>query len=363
MQSPDDWRFPTNPQSRHPAAEITRLSVREERVAQDIEDWRRASHGRRVRRDRGTRWRSAMRAVLLALAFLGVVVAASAWLLGEVYSDRIYPSVVAGDVPVGSLTVDEATEKLEERVESYLEAPTVLKLEDRTWEPSAEDLGLSMDVDETVRRAFEARRNVPAVIDVAGALLGRARPTTVPFVASVDTRRLNRYLSDIARQVNREPVPPTLRTVGSAVTLVGGGPGYTVLQQETEARLLRSLASFSKAPVNLQVYTARGSVSAQAVAGAQAVAQKIVSGPILLEAEGRRWELPRARLVEWVRSESRRNAEGQESVDVFLDPIQLETYVRESPRRSTAPLGTRGSSGWADSSRWSARARAAGRWT
>ncbi len=338
MRNPDDWRFPTSPHSRHPASEQTRRSAREHVVAKDIDSWRTATRYRRGQAPkRSGAGGKLLRAATLLLGLLAVAFIGSGWLLNNAYEGRILPQVVAGNVPVGSLTPVQASQKIEQQLEPYLEAPVTLRLGEKSWQPSAEEIGLTVDVEETVERALKAGRDRGTVPVLIGMLLGRERPVTVPYVASLDNDQLDLYLSDIGGQVNQDPAGPQVRVTGNDVSVEGGGSGYTFLKPETQTRVVRTLSAFSRAPVEVQILSSAGPVSSEEVARSEETARRILSGPLALESRGQRWELSRKQLGDWLRSEVRKDREGTNWVEVFLDPVALQTYLERLASQINQP--------------------------
>lgn len=337
MRDPDDWKFPTNPQSKHPAAEVTRLREREERVSRDIDRWRSQAQTRRPAQAAASRAAGLMRSLALLVGLLGLLAAAGVWLVTNAYRDRISPTVVAGDVPLGSLTRDQATDKLQERLRGYLDAPVTLKLGETTWQPSAADLGIDVNIPATVDKAARAGRNRNAAISMLDTSLGRERPTTVPVVLTLDRERMNQYLTDIGTSIDRDKVSPTLKVTGAGVRIEGGGPAFRFLQEETEADLLRSLASLSRRPVDVRVYSDKGPLSPQEIAQAEQTAKQIVSASITLAAGERRWQITQQQLRDWVRSDSGQASGSGGKIEVLIDPVQLRTLLAGVAREVDHP--------------------------
>lgn len=328
MQDPKDWKFPTDVRSRHPAAERTRQAVREEQVLSDLDEWRNTTRGRSRRPERQNR-RHGLLSSLLALLLLFVVSgAALTWLANRAYQNRIHPAVVLGDIPVGSLTAQQAADKVEARLAPFLDEPVTLSLGQRMWQPSTEELGLSVDVGSSVQRAMSAAPDSSPLLAAARALLGRQPPATVPLIVSLDQQQLDIYLSDVAQQVNHDPVNPRVLVSGEDVSVEAGGQGFTFLREETVAELRRAVTALDNRSVPVQVFASEGRVSDESIRRAEEQARQVLSGPILLEAEGRRWEVPARQLGEWLRSQVRDGENGQTELSVALDRMEVETYLQ-----------------------------------
>lgn len=336
MRSSRDWKFPTNPHSRHPAAEATRRSQREEIVLNDLEQWRTARGPARPVRRPG-RMAAVLRGLVLLLGVLAVAVVAAAWLVGNAYADRIHPAVVAGDVAVGSLAPEEAQARLDERMRAFMEEPVTLRLSQATWQPSAEEIGLRVDTERTVAMAVRAGERTDPALAAVNAMLGRQEPITVPLVLALDQEQLDTYLSDIARQIDEDASNPRVVVTRGEVEIEGGGAGLTFLKEETEARLRRTIASLSREPVEVRVFRSGGGANAVSLRQAEQRARQVVSGPVVLEAGGRRWEIPVRQLGEWLRSRPTAGSGDQAGLEVTLDPVSIQEYLGGPARELERP--------------------------
>jgi len=296
-------------------------------VAREIESWREeASELRNYPYGRSFLLRL-IRAALPVLAVFVVVLLGSAFLITRAYSDRIYPQVVVGNIAVGSLTQDDAKEKLESSLEDYLNNPVVLTFGQLQWHPAAEDIGLTIDVEATVNRAMRAGREDPVILVIARTLVGQQSPEVVPIVMRIDESRLSSYLSDIGRQINRDPLNPSIQVSEGNIQIEGGGAGYTFLQPETESKVLTSLRKMSKGPVSIAVYTTAGTISSQEVSKAESLAKSMISSPITLVGDNQqKWQITTDKLQDWLRSKPVK-VKGNTELDVYLDPVELENYL------------------------------------
>lgn len=334
MRHTRDWKFPTNPHSRHPAAEATRRSQREEIVLNDLEQWRIARGPGRPARRPG-RMAGLLRGLVLLAGVLAGALVAAAWLVGNAYADRIHPAVVAGDVAVGSLAPEEAQARLDERVRAFMEEPVTLRLGQATWQPSAEEIGLRVDTERTVALAVRAGEGRNSTLAAVNSILGRQEPITVPLVLAMDQEQLDTYLSDIARQIDEDASNPRVVVTRGEVEIEGGGAGLTFLKEETEARLRRTISVLSREPVEVQVFRSGAGASAESLRRAEQQARQVVSGPVVLEAGGRRWEISPRQLGEWLRS--RPTASDQPGLEVMLDPVSIQEYLGGPARELERP--------------------------
>lgn len=274
-----------------------------------------------------------LKGALLLFVLLAFVVIAGYWVLDRAYSNRIYPNVVVGDVSVGSLTRQQAVAKVSQRLESYLNQPLVLTFDQTSWRPSASDIGVRVEVERSVDRAFAERNHENIARSFVSTLMNNSHPVTIPLDVTIEPNQLNQYLSSIGDEVNRTAITPNLTVEGTNVQLKGGGKGYTFLQPETRARVVRALRTLHPHTVALQVYTTEGVVSSSQISEARREAQQIVSGPLLLEANGQRWEIKPDTLSKWVRTGVAQE-QGTDKADlrVSLDSTKVKKYLSRIAR-------------------------------
>lgn len=303
----------------------------------DLDEWRSTARGRSGaparRRSMGTILTSLLALMVLVASFGAALVL----LANRAYENRIHPAVVLGDVPVGSLTSEEAADVLEARLGGFLEEPVTLRLGQRTWQPSVEELGLGVDIEASVRNAFAAGWERQVLLAAAGALLGREEPVTVPVVMTLDQQQLDVYFNDLAQQVNQDPVNPRVLISGDEVSVEGGSEGFTFLREETASALRRAVATLENRPVDVQVYASEGRISEASIRRAEEQARNVVSGPVLLETDGQRWEISPKQLGDWLRSVTSEGQGGLTELAVTLDEVEVENYLKRAAQELERP--------------------------
>jgi hypothetical protein len=68
---------------------------------------------------------------------------------------RIYPNVSILGVNVGGLRPDEAEAAITEHFRAFTDTPVILNFEGRSWRVSGSDLGLVMDVHDSVATSLQ----------------------------------------------------------------------------------------------------------------------------------------------------------------------------------------------------------------
>ncbi|HDQ72957.1 MAG TPA: hypothetical protein ENN19_12815, partial [Chloroflexi bacterium] len=94
-------------------------------------------------------------------AMLGLVFAALILIGGGLrlyYAERVYPGVRVHGVPLGGLTVEQATSHLRSVFPDPVDLPVTLRDGERTWERTWADVGLRLDAPATARLAYRVGR-------------------------------------------------------------------------------------------------------------------------------------------------------------------------------------------------------------
>ncbi len=90
-------------------------------------------------------------AVAAALLFL---LALGLFAFRTIYSDRIYPAIVVGDVPVGGLTAQQAEARVTDRAAELEQGTITFSYGGKTWTPTLSELGATVEVERSVRQAL-----------------------------------------------------------------------------------------------------------------------------------------------------------------------------------------------------------------
>jgi len=121
-------------------------------------------------------------------------------LLERHHHNRVFVGVQAAGVPVGGLTLEEATAKIAAATQNITPPLLTLKVGEKTLEVSAAELGWQPDPRATAERAFAAGRTRWS--ERLAALRGQVR---VPLVPRVDATALEKRLQVIARKLEYPP--------------------------------------------------------------------------------------------------------------------------------------------------------------
>jgi vancomycin resistance protein YoaR len=239
---------------------------------------------------------------------LGVMVAlgASALLLaiaiavGFAYAGspaRLPNGVLIAGVHVGGLTPAQAQALLEQRAEALGATPVSFTAGTERWDVTPAQLGVKVDWAAAVVAAAQQG-------DGFGPVRGFRRLQTRFFGAAVapPTRvydaALTYTVDRIATEVAERPREASIELQGLKPRIVPSRTGRSLNRASAEAVIVRSLASFSRAPVGLPVRVEPPQVTADELQPVLARVEVALSAPVRLAHGETRWRLPRWRIAE-----------------------------------------------------------------
>ncbi len=181
------------------------------------------------------RWMKAapiLAAAAVIAAGLGTMDARAEKSENNTIADRIY----IGDVSVGGMTADEAEDAVEAYVNGLAQETITLKVDDRSVETTAGEIGLTWENRETVQEAvsFGKSGNLIARYKSSKDLEHEDKVFRLPL--TVDEGKLTAYLEAHAEEINREAVDFGLTRENGEFQITGGDTGIVVnVEQSVEA--------------------------------------------------------------------------------------------------------------------------------
>ena len=181
----------------------------------------------------------AARVIIALLALLLLVISAGmAWAATVDYQvrDLVPNGVSVAGVPLGGMSEAQARDKIEEAVSSPLLEPVTVTADGAfyTFEPRD---AVEVDVDAMVADAYAPRRGASFVTRLGHDLAGMPLVHEVEPVYSVDTTQVARWVTGVAKQVNRKPSDATVTVEGSRVVIEPSVKGRKLSRKKTTAAI------------------------------------------------------------------------------------------------------------------------------
>lgn len=175
-----------------------------------------------------------------------VIIAISIGGIAYAYRDSIYPKVFVQGIDISSKNLKEAFTILNEQNKSISEKPIILTYEDQEYPTTLAELGITLNTDDTVVKAYKIKRE-GNIIELVQKLF---QPISVNWVYSSDTEAIE---SSLGAKVN-----PALNTLADAkldylngqVTIIPEQAGES-LDSEAIAPLI--IAELNKDEIRVQI--------------------------------------------------------------------------------------------------------------
>ncbi|HWK81365.1 MAG TPA: VanW family protein [Thermomicrobiales bacterium] len=276
---------------------------------------------------------SFMRQAGIGLTRLGVaatalllIAAVGLFAFRTLYSDRIYPAVVVGDVQVGGLTPSQATEKVAARANQLEGSLVSFRYGGQTWTPSLTDLGAVVDVDGGVAEAQKLGRTGDTTEKLAFTNEILRGDQVVPLRTSIDHTALNAWFDQVDADIDQRAVDATIVMDGSSPKIMPEADGLIVDREAATAQILASLQSLQPLSAELPTMVEHPEVRAADLQAHYDEIATALKSTFSLTFEGQTLSLPATDLAPYVIVETTSRGE----VHVALDVDELAGYLNET---------------------------------
>jgi len=222
------------------------------------------------------------RLVIVLAAIELVILLAIGWLLGPALEQQLVPGLWIWDASVGGQTPTEAATQLRADLPLYQPIIVLVGPEGQTWSLTPVDLGMGVDMDETLARAFEPGHGVPpeqAVGERLRIMLGGRRLSPV---LTYDPDTALRAVATVGEQLDRPARDAAVQLVGTEVVLAPGNTGRRMEVTRTLAAVLPSLLQLSPVEVVVPVTDLMPALEDGQAEQAMRIAEKILEAPLTL---------------------------------------------------------------------------------
>jgi vancomycin resistance protein YoaR len=167
---------------------------------------------------------------ILATATLTLVLLllVSASLYQTAYNGRVYPGVSVSGLNLSGLTAADAARQLVAGISYLHSGRIVFTFQDRRWVATPQDLGLGLDLIESVNDAYNVGRTRDPLDNFAEQFQARFAGVGISPVLQYDTGRALAFLQRIAAEVERPALEAQLERRGVDIVAIPGQVGIRV---------------------------------------------------------------------------------------------------------------------------------------
>jgi lipoprotein-anchoring transpeptidase ErfK/SrfK len=156
-------------------------------------------------------------ATVLALLALGTV---GAYAYDSSRQDEIAEGVTIGGVDVGGMGEEQAKRVVRRQLLAPLEHSLEVGYDGESWALEGSELKVRADLDSAVEEALQASRDGSLPARVVRYVTGDEVEKQVPAEVAYSERAVNRFVREIAEELNRDPVDAAVEASSSSLTVV-----------------------------------------------------------------------------------------------------------------------------------------------
>ena len=216
------------------------------------------------------------------LFLLMVLAGAGLWHLDRTFEGRIYPNVAIQGFDLSQMTPTEAHAVLDQAYGNFLRHPVTITYNGRTWEPTAAEIGVSLNITQTVDAAYNLGRGANIVRSTRSVAEIWRHGYDLPLTLQIDQTKLKAYLAQKTQQFNVAPVNAGLVIGSNSAVVTPSRTGRIVLIDETALDIVSRLPAMEPYMVVLRTDTIIPLIQDEGVADAKRKIDAILQGPLTL---------------------------------------------------------------------------------
>ncbi|MFN8475979.1 MAG: VanW family protein [Anaerolineae bacterium] len=266
-------------------------------------------------------------AVLAALIILAGILSlvAGVGLYQYVYQDRIHMGVRAAGLDLGGLTREQAAEMLRGHVDYFDNARIRFIYGDRAWEASPAELGGSLSADAMAEQAYAIGRGGNLPIDLLTQWQVARQGASIDLHSDFNPAPAQGFVSSIASELDRPPHNASIAIRDGKVETTAAQDGWEVDQAMVVRQIGDRVQNFTADPIALSVVTAPPLITD--VSAAKAATEKIISGPVTVTFQDKKWTLSAPELANLVVFYRENDANGTPRIMPRLNQAPLKPWV------------------------------------
>lgn len=243
------------------------------------------------------------------------------------YGEEIYPSVSVAGVSLGGETKTDASKILAQMTDDFEQSAVTFTYQDQVFNPTLGELGISLDVDDSIARAFQIGRESDASARLSAMTRAVQEDQSSPLFASVDRATLNAWFDGIDAKLGLPPHNAEINVSGTSVEIVPEVDGVLVDREGATSRILATVESLTPLAAPLPTNSNIAAVRSADLAGAKEMVETALKRPVKVAFEGQVWELAASDLGAFVVQRTDKTAVGAGAVTMTLDTDALSSWL------------------------------------
>ena len=232
--------------------------------------------------------------IFLTLLFLILVAAVVTYVvnsnLDSKYKGKIEPGVSVSGVYLGKMSRNDAKATLQKQLEGYTQKPVVLSFQDKSWHPTLDELGVSINLEGSLDKAMIFDQPTGLVESSRIYKLMNPRSTNIPLEIQLDEAKLKTYLNTISKTIQQDAVEPDLQFKDGVATVTVGQVGYQADYDKTFQAIRDSLVTLVPTQQNLlQVDTIKPLTNEADLNSTRTALNAITNQPVTIQYKDKTW--------------------------------------------------------------------------
>lgn len=259
-------------------------------------------------------------AVVVGVLLLGLLVDSA------LSYNKIHSGVTVSGYSVGGLTREEATVTLRSLTEEAAQKPIILASGTKTWTIMPQEVDIKIDVAGVVSKAFDVTRKSNFVANLFRRFTLYFKDKDVPLSGEVNSRKLDKMLSGVARELDVPPVDPGLLLDGSEIKAVEGHKGRVVDRERLRADVWSLLFSLHATRLEVPMIIKEPLAAAEDSREAVEQATRMMSDSVDLAYGDHSWTLTREQIRAYL-DFTTQDRDGVSTLVVFLSPDKMAPFL------------------------------------
>lgn len=186
------------------------------------------------------------------ISFTIVLIVGSAVLF--LSGDKITPNVSIDGYDVGKMTLEEAATELKNAFDNNLsETYMTLIYGEKTWQLNYKDIDYSYDYEKALAKAYSLTRQGSIIKRYVDSILVRMNKIDIPIGFSYDKEKVAKFISDISKEIDSEPIDATIRLVSGKFQITDEKLGSRLDQEKAVKMVSEAIDRKSIANIELPV--------------------------------------------------------------------------------------------------------------
>ena len=266
-------------------------------------------------------------ALVIAVTALLLVAAIALFVFRAMYSERIYPAVVVGDVNVGGLTTNEAETRLTERANQLEQGTVAFSYNGRSWSPTLTELGARVELEDSIAEAEQLGRGGDASsrLEFTSEILRHDQ--VVPLRTQINMGVLNSWFDSVDADINNPAINAQLVIDGAEVSITPDATGIRVDRKSATTAILNSLSTLKPFDGALPTEVAHPAITVSDLEQVQANVQTAIAQPVRIGFENQAWRVDGSTLSAYLTVETVLE-NGAPRAKLSMDTERLATDLR-----------------------------------